>query len=111
MSLEKDIKGIMEQDIFRPVSPEDKQAREAEWSKMWEERLEEIDIVRTLIEENEFKEGGFTDAQWEKIVREWLKQNKDKTFGDLEDYSHEIQGLMMSFSDALVALDDKGIKI
>jgi hypothetical protein len=97
-----------DKDIFKPSTPKDREARAVEWTKMWEDRIEEIDIIRDLVEKNIYKTGGFTDEEWIAIVREWLRQNpQNMSFGSLEDLSHDLQGLLMSFDDAVYVIKKK----
>ena len=96
MSLENDITKIRE-DMFPPAGPEDLAARKVEWEKNWENRIEDIDSIRTLIEENMGK--SFTDQRWIAMVENVLKES-NRTFRDLEDFANDFHGLLITFDDA-----------
>ena len=103
MSLEKDIgevKKIVEQEIFQPAQPEELKGREKEYEKMWWERVEEIDILRDIHEDNQGKR--YTDEQWIAILKTLFANNKNITFRNLEDLQEEIRGFLMAADDATI---------
>ena len=106
MSFENDIteiKTILEdgQPIFKAASPE----QIANRPDNWEDRIEEIDVLRSMFEENIGH--NVLDSQWVTIIRQLLKDN-NKKFGELEDFNGEILGFLIALDDACL---QSGLKI
>jgi hypothetical protein len=100
MSLENDITKLQEEDIFKPVTPKEKEERYKQGEATRQEnRVLDLNIIRDLVTENHFKVGKFTDEEWIRIVRNWQHQGND--LGHLEDLEGELEGTLMSFDDSV----------